>query len=380
MKKRTVSVIAGAMALSLLLSACGSTPEKQESPVQSVDFNAITETTTTEKTETVETEPVEEVQEEVVEEESREGMYRSELTNEWIDEALKNQRPIAVMIDNEKTALPHYGLTEADIVYEMVNSLQNNRITRFMAIVKDWEKIEQLGSIRSTRPTNCILAIEWNAILCHDGGPFYINDWLAREDSANFNGGFSRVENGKAREFTEYILKGDLEKKFKNYNYSTEYNEFYKGDHFVFSNQDFNLSDTHSKTKDAKTIELPFPHNESTLKYNSDNGTYDYYEYGSAHVDPQHNNAVLTFENVILQNVTFAKLDDHGYLIYNIIGSGDGYYINDGKVVEIEWIKENSKAETVYKDKETGEQLVMKTGKTYIGIVPDDTWNEISFK
>ena len=87
------------------------------------------------------------------EEENREGMYRSEITNEWIDESLKDQRPVAVMVDNEKTALPHYGLTEADVVYEIMNSTANGRITRLMAIVKDWGKITQFGSIRSTRPT-----------------------------------------------------------------------------------------------------------------------------------------------------------------------------------------------------------------------------------
>lgn len=69
-----------------------------------------------------------------------EGMYRSELTNELIDESLKNQRPIAVMVDNESIALPHYGLSQADVVYEMMNSTLNGRITRFMVLVKDWGK------------------------------------------------------------------------------------------------------------------------------------------------------------------------------------------------------------------------------------------------
>lgn len=84
------------------------------------------------------------------EEEVREGMYRSELTNEWIDEDLKDQRPVAIMVDNESIALPHYGLTEADIVYEIMNSTANNRVTRLMAVVKDWGAIERFGSIRST--------------------------------------------------------------------------------------------------------------------------------------------------------------------------------------------------------------------------------------
>ena len=32
--------------------------------------------------------------------------------------AWKDQRPIAVMVDNERTALPHFGTADADVVYE----------------------------------------------------------------------------------------------------------------------------------------------------------------------------------------------------------------------------------------------------------------------
>ena len=107
------------------------------------------------------------------EEDLPDGMYRNELTNELIDEALKDQRPIAAMVDNESIALPHYGLSKADVVYEMMNSTMNGRITRFMALFKDYESVEQIGSIRSVRPTNVILSAEWNAILCHDGSAIY---------------------------------------------------------------------------------------------------------------------------------------------------------------------------------------------------------------
>ena len=66
-----------------------------------------------------------------------------------------------------------------------MNSTANGRITRFMAIVKDWGKIEQFGSIRSARPTNFLLAAEWNAVVCHDGGPFYIDEYLAKKYTNN---------------------------------------------------------------------------------------------------------------------------------------------------------------------------------------------------
>ena len=159
------------------------------------------------------TENTEDTEEKAEEEEvAPEGMYHSELTNEWISEDLKDQRPIAVMVDNEKTALPHYGLTQADIIYEMMNSTLNDHITRFMVLVKDYDSIKQLGSVRSVRPTNLMIAPEWNAIVCHDGGPFYINTFLNNPYVEHFSGTFSRVKNGKPREFTEYILTGDMAK------------------------------------------------------------------------------------------------------------------------------------------------------------------------
>lgn len=336
------------------MTGCGNKEETQE-PATEINFADLTGNNPDTSNEVPETSSVEESStEQATEEEIPEGMYRSEITNEWIDESLKNQRPIAVMVDNEKTALPHYGLTEADVVYELMNSTLNGRVTRFMAIVKDWGKIEQFGSIRSTRSTNIMLAAEWNAVLCHDGGPFYVNEWLAKNYSANFSGGFSRVNNGKAREFTEYICAGDLDKKFANSKYSTEYNDYYPGQHYIFSDSEIDLSSV-GDARSCTEIELPFPHNSSRLQYNESTGTYDYYEYGQAHTDPQHGNAQLTFKNLLIQNTTFAQLDDGGYMIYNAMDNGrDAYYITNGKLIEVTWSKLSETAPTIYINKQTG--------------------------
>lgn len=305
------------------------------------------------------------------------NMYRSELTNEWIDAKLEKQRPVAIMVDNEKTSLPHYGLTEADVVYEMMNSTANGRITRLMAIVKDWEKIKRFGNIRSTRSTNVMIAAEWNAVLCHDGGPFYVDTYLSRDYSANLSGGFSRINNGKAREFTEYISTGELSKRFQSAGYSKEYNAFYPGKHFRFSDTEIDLS-LKPNAIACIQIQLPFPHNQSKLIYNAATKTYDYYEYGKAHVDPQHNNAQLTFKNLLIQDTTFSQLDRNGYMIYNVMDVGrSGYYITNGKAIEVIWAKTGENTPTVYFDKLTGEQIQINTGKTYIALVPSDTWANV---
>lgn len=315
-----------------------------------------------------------------------EGMYFSELTGEPISEDIKDQRPIAVMVDNEKTALPHYGTSEADVIYELMNSTQNDRITRLMCLVKDWGEIEQLGSIRSTRPTNIMLAAEWNAVLCHDGGPYYNDQYFSQPWAAHFSGTFSRINNGKSKEFTEYIVSGDLESNFSDYSgtagYETTYNEYAnEGEHFNFVSygDQVNLDEKYSRYYTANKVSLPFWHNSSTLTYNQETGLYEYSEYGEPHEDAE-DGEVLSFKNVILQNCDFVQLDENGYLIYNCIDSGKyAWYLTNGIAKDVTWVKTSETGITKYYD-ENGEELEINTGKTYIALVPSDTWEKIIFE
>ena len=195
MKKKLLCLML-ACTMTLGLAACGSKGNEKATDESAVEDTVVVEDAAQDGAE--EGTPA-------AEEESKPGYYRSELTNEWIDESLVNQRPLAIMVDNELYALDHYGTSTADIVYEMMNSTQNGRITRFMCIVKDWKNIERFGSIRSTRTTNLQIAPEYNAVVIHDGGPFYIDAFLKNPYLQHISGGFARIENGKSREFTEYV-------------------------------------------------------------------------------------------------------------------------------------------------------------------------------
>lgn len=316
-------------------------------------------------------------------EETREGMYRSELTNEWIDEALKDQRPIAAMIDNEKTALPHYGVSRADIVYEMTNSTLNDGITRLMVLFKDYENVSQIGSIRSVRPTNLVIAPEWDAIVCHDGGPFYIDDYLANDYVDHFSGTFSRVDNGKAREYTEYIMPGDMEKNFSGSSVSKTYTSYHKETphyNFVSENEPNDLSQ-YSDAQSATHIELPFKHNKPYLDYDESTQKYKYSEYGQSHTDPGNNNEQLAFDNLLIQNARYVKFDDNGYMMFYAKDTGrEGYFITKGKAIKITWNKPEDDCEpTRYYDSE-GNEISLNTGKIYVALVPDDIYSGLSIQ
>lgn len=316
-------------------------------------------------------------------------VYTSELTGLPISASLKDQRPIAVMVDNEKVALKHFGTAEADIVYEMMNSTANDRITRLMCIYKDYNSVPTIGSIRSIRPTNVILAGEYNAICVHDGGPYYINEWLAKPWSDNLSAGFARIPNGKKREFTEYVTTGEVNNRIAAAGYSKNYTPLYlstreRESHFLFNPVETLLSTTYGGVGVASATQInltpAFPHNKSMLKYNANTMTYDYYEYGSLHTDGEDGQA-LTFKNVILQETSFSQLDAHGYLIYNAIGympstTATGYYFTDGQVIPITWYKNGETAITKYYDY-TGQEIKLNLGKTYIGLVPSDAWTAI---
>ncbi len=302
------------------------------------------------------------------------SLYRSELTNEWITASIQTQRPVAIIVDNEKIALPHYGLSTSDVVYEITNSLKNDGVTRFMVLKKDWTKITQFGSIRSVRPTNLQLAPEWNAVVCHDGGPFYIKPYLANPYVDNFSGGFTRINNGKAREFTEYVTGNDLIQRFNSNKCSTQYNAYYPGPHYLFAPDDApNTLATAPGAVGCSRINLPYKHNKPNLTYNAQTGLYYYAEYGKAHVDPGNNNAQLSFKNLLIQNTTYTPLDANGYLVFNTIGAGTGYYITNGKAIPITWSKASDTDPTRYYDA-NGSQILLNTGRTYVAIVPSDLW------
>ncbi len=391
--------LVAAMTVSIM-AACGQESETQ--PSQGGGFDSQPIVSVDDETGQTSTDPVAEVPEAL---EVPADCYLSELTGLPIKKELKDQRPIAVMVDNEKTALPHYEIGECDIVYELMNSTANDRVTRLMCVRKDWKNIKQMGSIRSTRPTNIPLAGEYNAILVHDGGPVYITDFIAKPYCDHLSSGFCRFDNGKNWEYKEYVTAEDtqginMSGGAQNYDglidridqagISPTYNSYapVRDTHFIFRpyGTDMTLTEMgYSNATSATHIQMPtFKHTQSQLRYNESTGTYDYYLYGELQKDAE-DDQVVTFENVILQCTNFYEYDAHGYLLYFYIDQAadkEGYYITNGQAIKITWDKPvtNEKLDydiTRYYD-ENGDEIQINPGKTYICLVPKDGWSTVS--
>ena len=95
-------------------------------------------------------------------------VYTSALTGLPVEsEDASVRRPVAIMINNIKKALPQYGISEASIIFE---ALAEGGITRLLAVFDDLSDIPQIGTIRSARPYYLDFAESVDAIYVHIGG------------------------------------------------------------------------------------------------------------------------------------------------------------------------------------------------------------------
>ena len=90
----------------------------------------------------------------------------SYLTGLPIQEEQQNKRPLAVMLSNIRASCPQTGIEKASVIYE---APVEGRITRLMGLFEDWESIEKIGYIRSSRDYFVYCALEHDAVYCHFG-------------------------------------------------------------------------------------------------------------------------------------------------------------------------------------------------------------------
>ena len=109
-------------------------------------------------------------------EEGPAGYVRSVYTNEWVPAAQAASRPIAIMMPTDKAAQPAYGISHAKVLYEI---MEEGDISRQLAVIDDWQGLSRIGNIRSCRAYYIPIATEWDPILVHYGGVWYMADRIS---------------------------------------------------------------------------------------------------------------------------------------------------------------------------------------------------------
>ena len=370
-------------AFSLFLSGCESATEtipmpEVESTAETVPVPPVIEIVT----ETTEAEPEETEAPAGEPEVNEEGQVRSYLTNLWIDPELREKRPVAVMYPIDQKAQPQYGLNRVCVFYEM---LEEGSMSRQMGIIEDWEDLNRIGNIRSIRDYFVHVALEWDPVIIHFGGPeVFVKDILTRKDVDNLNGvsgkmgpdygAFYRVPKGSKSTHSaytdgEHILKG-IEKAGFSRNHREDY---YRPHHYDFAPaSDPNTLEQYENAVSAEDIKMAgsFPVTKSSLTYNPEDGKYYKKLYGNAQKDAV-TGEQLAFDNILIQKASHSLRPGGLYLsIATNDGPKEGYFITRGKMIPITWVKTDDYEPTVYYD-ENGANIRLNTGKTMVFIIKD---------
>lgn len=375
MKKISIWLFAAASAI--LLCACGKNEEQQSPIIVTPEPISTEDTGATEDTQ--DSAPVSE--DDTLPPEA--GMLRSRLTNEWVDAEVANTRPIAVMVPNESSAIPHYNLSQASILYE---ANVEGRMTRMLAVFEDWEKLDKIGNIRSLRLYYGYWALEWDAYIVHFGGPFFIDDFLDQSNTQNINGNsgsddpaFFRTTDRKAPH-NAYASGEGLRKVIDKKGYSLSYRGLADDKHYQFTNKSNpNTLEQYSNAVTADVIDMTYcyPMTRCRFEYNAEDGLYYRYQHLSGKTDGPHVDAAtgeqLTFTNVLVQYTKHEVLgkSPNDYLAFQCHDTTrDGWYFTNGRGIHVTWKKTSDYGATRYYD-DNGNEITLNTGKTMVLIVED---------
>lgn len=301
-------------------------------------------------------------------------MYTDAESASWID-----LRPLAVMVNNHVDARPQSGLSSADIVYEMV---AEGGITRYLPFFLT-NTPEKIGPVRSTREYYLVLVKELgDAMLMHIGyspqALQAIETWPVRSLSRGGATFWRDNTRNVATEHTAYVNGVDLRKRADELGWSG----VGKIDMWKFKDD----TTTYAAQKDAKKLTTTFwyPGDYTAIfEYVPETNSYkrflgyDVKDNPIPHIDNE-TREQITVSNVIVQFAAEVPIagDDKNRLTYQLIGSGSGYVLLDGKIINITWSKEKRDERTMFYDQD-GKEVLFNRGKFWVQIVPDRNMSQV---
>lgn len=295
------------------------------------------------------------------------------------DKVLK-RRPLFVMVGNNVDGRPQSGVSQADMVYEVV---AEGGITRFLPVFLQNEP-EKVGPIRSVR----IYFLNWvkelgDAMIMHDGGSSspipnvgaldVLDSWGIR---SLFHGGlYGFRTSDRLAPNNEYIsvktarAKGD----------ELGWQGVKAFDSWLFKEDSNKVYASKPSAVEINVIFWTAGDYESKWVYDSTKNVYMKFTGGVAHKD-QETGVQLSAKDVIVQ---FAKEtavgDEKNHLLYANIGTGKALIFEDGKVIEATWAKPDRESRTKFYDTD-GKEVQFNRGTVWVDVVPDRNENQVTYK
>lgn len=273
-----------------------------------------------------------------------------------------DQRPIGVMVNNHRSARPQSGLSDADIIFEI---LAEGTITRFLAIYQS-DLPEVVGPVRSAREYYADIANGYDSIYVYHGAANFVNDIIASKGIDHLNGSvydndghlFKRESFRKAPH-NSYLQLPTVNEVASEVSNSIEPLEF--------------LTDTDVEGlsgDSANSVEIVYSSNSTNVVeyiYQEDKGTYTRSSDGVQTVELQTDQPIAV-ENIFILETSHEVIDDAGRRAVDIKSGGSAYLIQHGQYQKVEWENRDGRIVPI-KD---GEELGLIPGMTWINVVPSE--------
>ncbi|GGA75603.1 DUF3048 domain-containing protein [Ornithinibacillus halotolerans] len=282
-------------------------------------------------------------------------------TNNSID-----HRAIGVMINNHTDARPQSGLSQADIVFEI---LAEGMITRFLAIFHS-EQPEIVGPVRSAREYYFDLANRYGALYVYHGAAEFVNEMLDNRGIDHLDGSiydndgklFKR-ESFRVAPHNSYLLMNNVYEVANDIGY--EITNKHTSLPFLSDKEVASING-----EEAKHIEIVYSKSPMEIvEYEYNPETENYKRYNDRELTEElHTGEPITVDNIFIIETYHEVIDKAGRRSIDFYAGGNAYLIQKGKAQKLEWENRDGYLVPV-KD---GEVVGFVPGKTWINVVPTD--------
>lgn len=271
-------------------------------------------------------------------------------------------RPLAVMINNAPAARPQSGVSQADVLYEV---LAEGGITRLVAIFQSQSGTEKIGPIRSIRPYLIDIGESFGGVLVHAGGSpaaYAILQSGGKPDLDEIGRGGPYFFRDRARKAPHNLYSS--EEQLREGAAKLRFDEIVPVPSFAFTDPEA----APPGGEDAAEFSVKFLLQTYTVgyKYNETTRQYARWVNGAPHLD-LNDSAPVEAANVLVIGANQKVLDDVGRLEVNLELGGVAMLFQRGEVTKGRWSRMPG---DMIRFSSGGKEVPMYPGVTHVLVTP----------
>ncbi len=287
--------------------------------------------------------------------------------------------PIVVVLDNAEDAYPHWGVSQADIIFQVPNA--GSGATKLLGLFADHYP-EEAGPVRSGRASMLPVAMSFDAAFAFAGPPAVsdaenvdlealLKVWKLSANHRAYNllsGKFAtRISSGTFHNMTchlgaihQDLIKDGVTFEERPFLFTDEP----RTDGEIANNVRVLHRGENSESGSNSASRAVFNYDETTGQYSRINSSGLYTD--------RDNGENVPFANVIVLRVKFGWEAGYVYLDDHLVGSGCAEIFQNGRYVRGAWLRTALNNRLILTDAD-GSELKLQRGKTFIIITNDIT-------